>query len=162
MDFVYERWNDTYNISRYDTDKELVEKIQTGKGDENLYTWQNIYVNIFGGTTPKDVDQNFITGVNDLEYAKAATITYILETTRANVTDKWVTEWEKVVEKEMDAYSDAHPLIRFQIFTIGGFIDIFENDIMGDLYLLLVAIIMVQTYCYVMLGNCSPIHCRCC
>ena len=57
LDFVYERWNDTYNISRYDTDKELVDKIQTGKGDEYLYTWQSIYIeNVFGGTTPEKVD----------------------------------------------------------------------------------------------------------
>ena len=27
LDFVYERWNDTYNISRYDNDQELIDKI---------------------------------------------------------------------------------------------------------------------------------------
>ena len=27
LDFVYERWNDTYNLTRYDSDKELVDKI---------------------------------------------------------------------------------------------------------------------------------------
>lgn len=37
LDFVYERFNDTYNISRYDSDKELIDKIKTGKGDPYLY-----------------------------------------------------------------------------------------------------------------------------
>ena len=27
LDFVYERWNDTYNISRYDNDQKLIDKI---------------------------------------------------------------------------------------------------------------------------------------
>ena len=69
---MYERWNDTYNISRYDSDKELVDKIKTGKGDEFLYEWQILYIDqIYGGTQPETVDQDFITGRNDLEFAKA-------------------------------------------------------------------------------------------
>ena len=47
------------------------------------------------------------------------------------------------------------------MFTIGGFLELFEEDFLDDAILLLVAICMVQAYCYVMLGNCSPIHCRC-
>ena len=163
LDFIYERWNDTYNLTRYDSDKELVDKIQTGKGDPFLYDYLNIYVDsVFGGTTPEKVEQDFNDGTNDLEYAKAAQIYWILDTGRANVTSKWATAWEKHVEEVIGNYSDNHPLITFQIFTIGGFIDIFENDFLDDALLLLAAIALVQTYCYLMLGNCSPIHCRCC
>ena len=57
LDFVYERFNDTYNISRYDNDKELVDKIKTGKGDPYLYDWRIISIDkVFGGTQPKKVD----------------------------------------------------------------------------------------------------------
>jgi len=72
LDFVYERFNDTYNISRYDSDKELVDKIKTGKGDKYLYTWRSLVIDgIFGGTQPKNVDQDPLSGKNDLEYATA-------------------------------------------------------------------------------------------
>ena len=87
---------------------------------------------------------------------------WVLDTDRAGVSDKWVTEWEKLLEVEITKYSEANRLIHFQIFTIGGWIDIFENDFLGDAILLLAAIFMVQGYAYLMLGNCSPIHCRCC
>ena len=57
LHFVYERWNDTYNISRYDNDKELVDKIKTGKGDEYIYDWRTLKIDsIFGGTLPAKVD----------------------------------------------------------------------------------------------------------
>ena len=116
---------------------------------------------MLGGTTPEEPDQDTFTGVNDLEYAKAAKVYWILDTDRAGVSDKWATAWEKHIETTIEKYSDAHPLIRFQMFTLGGFIDIFEADFLDDAILLLVALCMVQGYCYLMLGNCSPIHCRC-
>ena len=47
------------------------------------------------------------------------------------------------------------------MFTWGGLSDIFEADFSSDAILLVIAICMVQGYCYFMLGNCSPIHCRC-
>ena len=58
VDFVYERWNDTYNISRYDNDQELVDKIKTGKGDPYLFKNHRIIFldSLFGGTTPEKVD----------------------------------------------------------------------------------------------------------
>lgn len=164
LDFVYERWNDTYNISRYDNDQELIDKIQTGKGDPYLYkNFRIIFLDtMLGGTTPEEPDQDTFTGVNDIEYAKAAKVYWVLDTDRAGVSDKWATAWEKHIETTIEKYSDAHPLIRFQMFTLGGFIDIFEADFLDDAVLLLVALCMVQGYCYLMLGNCSPIHCRCC
>ena len=49
----------------------------------------------------------------NIEYAKAAKIYWILDTDRAGVSDKWATAWEKMIEVEMEKYSDAHPLIKF-------------------------------------------------
>ena len=59
MDFIYEKYNDTYNLSRYNDDDELLEKIQTGKGDEDIYTqFINLYPDLFlGGTVPEEIEQ---------------------------------------------------------------------------------------------------------
>ena len=58
LDFVYERWNDTYNISRYDNDDELIDKVKTGKGDPYLYkNFRIIFLDtMLGGTTPEEPD----------------------------------------------------------------------------------------------------------
>ena len=58
LDFVYERWNDTYNISRYDNDQELIDKMKTGKGDPYLYkNFRIIFLDtMLGGTTPEEPD----------------------------------------------------------------------------------------------------------
>ena len=76
--------NDTYNLTRYESDKELLKKVRTGKGDVKLYTdFNHIFVdNIFEGTTPKKIDQSYVTGKNDLSYAKAAMVNWILEKDR--------------------------------------------------------------------------------
>ena len=70
LDFVYERFNDTYNISRYDDDAELVDKIQTGKGDEEYIYDAYYYINVdfpFSATYPETVDVDRFTGENDLQ-----------------------------------------------------------------------------------------------
>jgi hypothetical protein len=56
MDFIYEKYNNTYNLSRYGSDKDLLDKIRTGKGDERIYTmFINLFVDvIFGGTVPEE------------------------------------------------------------------------------------------------------------
>lgn len=58
LDFIYEKYNDTYNLSRYEDDRDLLEKIQTGKGDEDIYTaFINLYPDLFlGGTEPPEID----------------------------------------------------------------------------------------------------------
>lgn len=60
LDFVYQKYNDTYNITeeRFKDNKELLELIQTGKGDPEIYsTFRSLYVNFFlGGTNPPEVE----------------------------------------------------------------------------------------------------------
>jgi hypothetical protein len=90
LDFVYERFNDTFNISRYDSDKELIDKIKTGKGDPYLYKYQTIKIDsAFGGTQPVNVDQDPLSGKNDLEIAVAAQMTILLDTERSGVEKEW-------------------------------------------------------------------------
>ena len=56
IDFIYERKDDIFNIEKYKTDKELRDKIQTGKGDTTfIFTgFKSLYIQIFfAGTTPE-------------------------------------------------------------------------------------------------------------
>ena len=46
---------DKYDLSQYETDLDIVRKIQTGKGDERFMTYEGkaLYIElIFGGTVP--------------------------------------------------------------------------------------------------------------
>lgn len=81
LDFIYEKYNDTYNLSRYDDDQELLEKVQSGKGDEDIYTtFINLYPEIiFGGYLPLELDQDTFTGECDITFAEAALYSYLID-----------------------------------------------------------------------------------
>ena len=75
LDFIYERRLNKYNFDRYKDDDKLVTKIRTGKGDE-IFRYDglgnNIFIEIlFGGTTPRRPEQDYLEGDNDLTAAKA-------------------------------------------------------------------------------------------
>ena len=81
LDFIYERRLNRYNLDRYRSNEDLVKKIQTGKGDE-IFRYDglgnNLFIEIiFGGTTPRIPNQNYVYGDNDLTAAKAAR--YVIE-----------------------------------------------------------------------------------
>ena len=84
IDFIYERRYDKFNIEGYQTDQELLEKIQTGKGDITVLELgarriETIYIDtFFSGTTPESPDQDLITGSNNLLEAKAARFSWSL------------------------------------------------------------------------------------
>ena len=55
-------------MSSYKNNNDLLEKIQSGKGDEEIYTrFINLYPDLFFfGTVPEEIDQNVATGKNDI------------------------------------------------------------------------------------------------
>ena len=59
LDFVYDLETGEYQLDRYKSDEELVEKIQTGIGDPALFLGNRFLdiEGIFGGTDPSPVDQ---------------------------------------------------------------------------------------------------------
>ena len=75
LDFIYERRENKYNFDKYDTDEKIVTKIRTGKGDETFIfdgDGNNIFVEImFGGTTPRRPEQDYLKGDNNLISARA-------------------------------------------------------------------------------------------
>ena len=91
------KYNDTYNMTEWKNDDELLDKVKTGKGDEDIYTlFKNIYVdNIFGGTVPADLTQDSITGRNDIERAFATSYSYLIDPgRRPDLSEKWFELWE--------------------------------------------------------------------
>ena len=65
MDFIYDRKTDTYDLDQFDTDLDLIQRIQTGKGDSQFmfYGHKNLYVELmFAGTTPVEVTQDYVKG----------------------------------------------------------------------------------------------------
>ena len=78
IDFVYDRKTDSYDLSDYDSDMELIGKVQTGKGSEFIhYGYKHITVGLlFAGTIPRQITQDFETGRNDLYGAKATRFAY--------------------------------------------------------------------------------------
>ena len=75
LDFIYETKFRGYNFKKFRNDDDIVQKVQSGKGDETtIYKKfaKLLYVQVmFGGTTPKVVEQDYIYGDNDLTSATA-------------------------------------------------------------------------------------------
>ena len=75
LKFIYDRMSNRYALDQYDTDDDLVRKIQSGKGDELFLYYElgnNIFIEaMFGGTSPKLPKQDYVYGDNDLKTAKA-------------------------------------------------------------------------------------------
>ena len=72
----------------------------------------------------------------------------------------WFDEYEKLVEQELLSHNPN--LVNFKVygFTISGFLDSFESDVLADAVLMLTAGVLVFAYTFMFLGSCSPIHMR--
>ena len=75
LDFIYDRQTDSFDLSHFETDLDLIAKIQSGKGDERFmyYGHKNLYVELmFAGTIPREITQEYTKGKNNLYAAKSA------------------------------------------------------------------------------------------
>ena len=94
IDFIYMRKDDEFNIDEYESNNELIAKVQTGKGDETFihYGYNNIYVQlVFAGSIPPILEQDLISGKNNLFSARAARYTYFLDSQIAEA--GWSRDW---------------------------------------------------------------------
>ena len=93
LDFIFEKATSSYMFSSYNTNEKLTEKVQTGKGDPNMYEGNTFFVidNIFGATEPEKVEQQIYpnlanpdrkVGTNDLRKAKSAKYSYYIDQSR--------------------------------------------------------------------------------
>ena len=74
--------------------------------------------------------------------------------------DAWLDEWELQMQYKIEEFSRSAKYIKFIPFTISGFLAVFVDDILGDAFLMLTAIMLVGSYSFFFLGGCSPIHMR--
>ena len=100
LDFIYDRKENRYTLERYKNNEDLVKKIQTGKGDE-IFRYNGLGKNIwieqmFGGTTPRIPQQDYIYGDNDLTAAKAYRYKMRIERLTINYgyTENWKFDYE--------------------------------------------------------------------
>ena len=69
IDFVYDSETDSYDLSRYSSDADILEALQQGRTESTIFknTDNIIFVNqIFGGTFPEVLYQNPVTGRNNM------------------------------------------------------------------------------------------------
>ena len=98
--------SDSFDLTPYQTDLELIQKIQTGKGDKTFinYDTNNLYVELmFAGTTPRELEQDYINGNNNLYSAKAARWMYQFDNKPLSdgYTREWSVQWELFVQEEI-------------------------------------------------------------
>ena len=75
IDFVYDFETDSYDLSRFSSDADILEVLQQGRTESTIFknTDDIIFVNqIFGGTFPEVLHQNPVTGRNNIQSATAA------------------------------------------------------------------------------------------
>ena len=55
LDFIYEKESNSYRLDLYETDEQLIAKVQTGKGDPSLYAGADyLYIDgMFASTEPE-------------------------------------------------------------------------------------------------------------
>ena len=69
IDFVYDFETDSYDLSRFSSDADILEVLQQGRTESTIFknTDDIIFVNqIFGGTFPEVLYQNPVTGRNNM------------------------------------------------------------------------------------------------
>ena len=69
IDFVYDFETDSYDLSRFSSDADILEVLQQGRTESTIFknTDDIIFVNqIFGGTFPDVLYQNPVTGRNNM------------------------------------------------------------------------------------------------
>ena len=93
LDFIYEKGSNDYDFDQYDTDEKLLAKIQSGKGDNEIFVGGTfLYIEgMFAEISPSKLfQQTFLNpakpvdyiGTNDLQKAKAVQYAYYIDQAR--------------------------------------------------------------------------------
>ena len=168
LDFVYDYAREDYDLQTYRTDEELVRKVRTGKGDESNERYQglgqNLFIQlIFGGTTPRRVEQDFIFGPNDLTAARACRFVMEMngQAKAQGYTRMWIERDFMIwLTNEVDAWGQTSEYITTRAFN--G--EVWEADLLGtlgeEIGIMMIALLLIYAYSCLVLGNCSPVHLR--
>jgi hypothetical protein len=70
LSYVYDQASNSYDLSAYTSDSELLTKIQSGRGDLSIYQGDGSYIKVTGlfgkNTEPEEVTQDEASGVSDV------------------------------------------------------------------------------------------------
>lgn len=92
---------------------------------------------MFGGRYPDEIDQDFITGENDLLFAKSATFAMFLDRERnPEIDDDWYDLWEAEFTLAVRNFNEQAKTFKVVIFNAAGVSDAFTADIRSDLLLI--------------------------
>ena len=154
-------------MSPYESDLDIVRKIQTGKGDERFMTYEGkaLYIElIFGGTVPRKPEQDYLNGNNNLFSAAAARFGYEIKSVKAEdgFSDDWVIRFAMYVQEELYKWGLENEYIGITVFTWDAWERSFVSDVTGDVAYLSIAVLLVSTYSFFVLGSLSPVHFRSC
>jgi hypothetical protein len=159
---IYEEDSGEYNITRYKTNSRLLAKIQTGKGDPDVYGLKSYFKldRILGGTKPENVRVDR-SGSNDIERAMATRFGYAYDRVRYRGLSRGVYyEFERRFNKKVIEFTEKAKFVKVFSFTREAFRESFRKNIGDDLVLITVAIILVACYSVFVLGGFSPVHMR--
>ena len=140
--------------------------MQTGKGDETFvyYGYHNIFVQlVFAGVVPSEIEQDFLTGKNNLYSARAARYTYYLQSHYQDegMTRGWKFDYHIHLQNEIARWNEEQSKY---INVIASSEWIFERaflaELFGDFGLVAAAILLIFVYANIVLGSCSPIFMR--
>ena len=122
--------SNTYDLSGYTTDAQIVAKINTGKGDASLYppASQNfISINgMFGGTTPTSVTTT-ASGTNNLQQAQAIKYLYFLKNDKS-AEERYKT-FEQKIEDNINSWINGQSDLNAYISTLNAINRAFSTDI---------------------------------
>jgi len=162
LDMIYEENSGEYNMTRYKTNGKLLAKIQTGKGDPDVYGLQAYFKldRILGGTKPENVRVDR-SGSNDIERAMATRFAFSYDRERYRGLSRRVYyEFERRFNIKVKKFTAESKFINLYSFTRQAFRESFRKNIGDDLILIAASIVLVSFYSIIVLGGCSPVHMR--
>ena len=75
LDFTYDADTDSFDLSQFETDQDLKNKIQQGTSAKEIFNIKNgiiIIKDMFGVYEPENLYQNQVTGANRIQSASSA------------------------------------------------------------------------------------------
>ena len=127
------------------------------------YGHKNLYVELlFASTTPKKVTQDYIQGDNDLFVAQAARWIYTIDNQPLadGFNRQWKMDFEVFLQTETSNWGDNSELLDTSAFTRDAWEKQFLTNVDDDLVYMVVAVLLILSYSFVVIGAMSPVHFR--
>ena len=124
---------------------------------------KNIWLEvIFGGTVPKKPKQDYVFGDNDLVSAKAFRYETRIRRLRYKdgYTDDWRFEYQEWLMHRIIEWGENSQFFNIRVFSFKIWELAFISDVIGDAVKMITAIMLILTYSFIVLGNCSPVNMR--